>query len=201
MDVKVLLKDEEAVRAAISIGQALIEVKIETQFAFWSRLEEKLLAAGYTITEYWKYSRQKIEAYHKKGPRGYGLILTLPELLGQDVLGCYVGMDYSRVYYGIITLEDGLPVATARDSSFALPVEILKNLSDTWRLGTYSVGWRPSKRQIEFANFDTPDTLALIDPAKRDAYLDELVEEVTAAIEQFYAACEHDPRLTEQPEW
>ncbi|HNT73836.1 MAG TPA: PD-(D/E)XK nuclease family protein [Anaerolineae bacterium] len=201
MDVKALLKDEESLAAAISIGQALTEVKIDVQFAFWLSLEEKLRAAGFTITDYWKYSRKKVEAYYRKGPRGYGLILALPELLGQDTLGYYVGMDYSRVYYGFITLEDGQPVAKAHDSSFALLVEILKNLSDTWRLGNYMVGFRPSKRRIEFANFDIPDTLALIDPTKRDVYLDELVDEITTAIEQFYDACEHDPRLQDEAAW
>ncbi|MFN2110071.1 MAG: PD-(D/E)XK nuclease family protein, partial [Anaerolineae bacterium] len=51
MDVKALLKDEETVTAAISIGQALTEVKVDTQFAFWLALEEKLLAAGFDPVE------------------------------------------------------------------------------------------------------------------------------------------------------
>jgi hypothetical protein len=61
MDVKALLKDEESLAAVISIGQAFTEVKIDIQFAFWSRLEEKLVAAGFTIVDFWKYSRSRVE--------------------------------------------------------------------------------------------------------------------------------------------
>ncbi|MBN2394298.1 MAG: hypothetical protein JXR84_26430, partial [Anaerolineae bacterium] len=200
MDVKALLKDEETLQAAASISQALLEVKIDVQFAFWLALEEKLIAAGHEITEYWKYSRKKVDAYYKTRYRGYGLLFTLPELLEQEIFGFYVGVGRGRVYYEFILLEDGQPVAKASQPAFAVLIGILKDLDESWLVGNFG-WWKPSKRRIEFANFDTPDTLALIDPVKRDAYLDELVEEVTAAIEQFYAACEHDPRLTEQAEW
>ncbi len=201
MDVKALLKDEESLAAAISISQALIEVKIEVLFAFWLSLEEKLLAAGYEISEYLKYSRQKVEAYYRKGRRDHGLVLPLPELLGQETLAFYIGVNYNRVYYGFIILQDGYSATKESYPGFALLSEILKSTDEAWAATKYMVGWKYSKRRIEFVNFDTPDTLALIDPAKRDAYLDELVEEVTAAIEQFYAACERDPRLTEQADW
>jgi len=201
MDVKALLKDEESLAAAISISQALVEAKIEMQFAFWLRLEEKLIAAGYEISEYLKYSRQKVEAYYRKGRRDLGLVLPLPELLGQETLAFYVGVNYNRVYCGFIVLQDGHSATKESYPGFTLLSEILKSLDETWSVGKYLIGWKYSKRRIEFANFDTPDTLALIDPVKREAYLDELVEEVTAAIEQFYVACERDPRLTEQDEW
>ena len=201
MDVKALLKDEEAVRAAISIGQALIEVKIEVLFAFWLSLEEKLKAAGFDSIEFLKYSRKKVEAYYKKGRRDHGLVLPLPELLGQETLACYIGVNFNRVYYGFIVLDGGHSVTKEAYPGFVLLSEILKSTDQNWTVGTYLIGWKYSKRQIEFANFDTPDTLALIDPAKRDAYLDELVEEVTAAIEQFYAACEKDPRLQDEAAW
>jgi len=201
MDVKALLKDEEAVRAAISIGQALIEVKIEVLFAFWLSLEEKLKAAGFDSIEFLKYSRKKVEAYYKKGRRDHGLVLPLPELLGQETLACYIGVNFNRVYYGFIVLDGGHSVTKEAYPGFVLLSEILKSTDQNWTVGTYLIGWKYSQRQIEFANFDTPDTLALIDPAKRDAYLDELVEEVTAAIEQFYAACEKDPRLQDEAAW
>ncbi len=202
MDVKALLKDEESLAAAINIGQAFTEVKIEVQSAFWSRLEEKLAAAGFEIAEHWKYSQQSVEAYYKKGRREYGISFALPELLGQNILAFLIGMSPSgQLYYGFVALEEGQPVKVANHPGFALLGEILKGLDEKWRSGVYMVGLRFLKRPIDFYNFDTPDTLALIDPAKRDAYLDELVEEVTAAIEQFYAACEKDPRLQDEAAW
>lgn len=201
MDVKALLKDEEGLAAAISISQALIEVKIEVLFSFWLSLEEKLKAAGFDSIEFLKYSRKKAEAYYKKGRRDHGLMLPLPELLGLETLACYIGVNYNRVYYGFVILDGGHTVTKEAYPGFVLLSEILKGVDQNWTVGTYLFGWKYSKRQIEFANFDTPDTLALIDPAKRDAYLDELVEEVTAAIDQFYAACEKDPRLQDEAAW
>lgn len=201
MDVKALLKDEETVMAAISIGRALTEVKIEVLFAFWLGLEEKLKAAGFDSIEFLKYSRKKVEAYYKKGRRDHGLVLPLPELLGQETLACYIGVNSNRVYYGFIVLDGGHSVTKEAYPGFVLLSEILKNVDQSWTVGTYLVGWKFSKRRIEFFNFDTPDTLALIDPAKRDAYLDELVDEITVAIEQFYAACEKDPRLQDEAAW
>ncbi len=201
MDVKALLRDEESLAAAISVSQALIEVKIEVLFAFWLSLEEKLKAAGFDSIEFLKYSRKKVEAYYKKGRQDHGLVLPLPELLGQETLACYIGVNFNRVYYGFIVLDGGHSVTKEAYPGFVLLSEILKSVDQSWTVGTYLIGWKYSKRQIEFANFDTPDTLALIDPVKRDAYLDELVEEVTTAIEQFYAACEKDPRLQDESAW
>jgi len=195
MDVKALLKDEDSLIAAISISQALIEVKIDMQFAFWLGLEEKFTAAGYEISEHLKYSRKKVEAYYRKGHRDYGLVLPLPELLGQETFAFYVAVNYNRVYYGFVILQDGHSATKESYPGFTVLSEILKGLDEAWTAGKYMIGWKYSKRQIEFVNFNTPDTLALIDPAKRDAYLDELVEEITAAIDQFYAACEEDLRL------
>ncbi len=195
MDVKALLKDEETLRAASSISRAFIEVKIDVQFAFWLTLEEKLAAAGFDITEYWKYSRKKVEAYYRKRPRGYGLIFSLPELLGQEILAFYTGVHLNRVYYGFLVVENGQPVAKENVPGFTLLFEILKDLDEKWTLGSHMVGWKYSKRRFEFSNFDTSDTLALIDPVKRDAFLDELVDEIIVAIEQFYNACTSDPRL------
>jgi hypothetical protein len=98
-------------------------------------------------------------------------------------------------------LENEQPVAIANHPGFSLLSDILRGIGGKWFTGAHMIGLTSPKRPIAFHSFNTPDTLALIDPVKRDAYLDELVEEVTAAIEQFYAACEHDPRLTEQAEW
>jgi len=177
------------------------ETKIDIQFAFWTALEEKLTVAGYDVAEYLKYSRKKVVAFYRKGHREHGLVLPLPELLGQEDLAFYVGVNYNRVYYGFIVLQGGHSGTKETYPAFALLSEILKNVDKGWSVSKYLIGWKYSERRIEFVNFDTPDTLALIDLVKRDAYLDELVEEVTAAIEQFYAACERDPRLTEQAGW
>jgi hypothetical protein len=201
MDVKALLTDEESLSAAMSIGQALTEVKIDVQFAFWLSLEEKLTASGFDVSEYLKYSRKKIEAYYKKSRRDHGLVIPLPELFGQETLAFYVGVNFNRVYYGFIVLQDGHSGTKETYPGFALLSEILKNVDEGWGVGRYLIGCKYSERRIEFVNFDTPDTLALIDPVKRDAYLDELVDEITVAIEQFYTACEKDPRLQDEAAW
>jgi hypothetical protein len=200
MDVKALLKDEESLSAAMSIGQALTEVKIDVQFAFWSLLEKRLIQAGYEILEYWRYSLPGMQTFYKKKGFDRGLMFRLPELADQEVLAGYIGA-YPRVYYGFMTLDDGAPAEVARELRFAPLTAILKTLDVGWSVSDRMVGWRPTRRKFDFHAFNTSDTLALIDPAKRDAYLDELVGEVTAAIEQFYQACERDPRLIEQAEW
>jgi hypothetical protein len=200
MDVKALLKDEESLAAAISIGQALTEVKIDVQFAFWSQLEKRLIQAGYEILEYWKYSLPGMQTFYKKKGFDRGLMFRLSELAGQEILAGYVGA-YPRVYYGFMTLEEGAPAEVARELRFAPLTALLKTLDAGWSVSNRMVGWRPTRRKFDFHAFNTPDTLALIDPIKRDAYLDELVEEVTAAIEQFYAACEKDPRLQDEAAW
>ncbi|MGC9393936.1 MAG: PD-(D/E)XK nuclease family protein [Anaerolineae bacterium] len=200
MDVKALLKDEETVTAAISIGQALTEVKIDTQFAFWLALEEKLLAAGFDLVEYWKYSRKSVEAYYRRGVRRSGLMFGLPELLGEELVAFFIGVS-QRVYYGFVPLERGTPVSVNRQSGFAVLAEILADMDQGWASSLSMLGWRSAQRKFDFQAFNTPDVLALIDPAKRDAYLEELVDEIIVAIEQFYEVCEHDPRLSEQAEW
>ena len=195
MDVKALLKDEDSLAAAMSISQALVDVKIDVQFAFWLALEEKLLAAGYEVVEFQKYSRKSVEAYYNKGKRRYGLMFSLPELLGQDILVFYIGV-FNRIYYGFYALENGTPVAIkGSQPGFVVLREVLKSIDENWYIDDAMVAWKLPRARIDFSNFDTPDTLSLIDNEKRNAYLDELVEEVTAAIEQFYAACEKDPRL------
>jgi hypothetical protein len=200
MDVKALLKDEETITAAISIGQALTEVKVDTQFAFWLALEEKLLAAGFDPVEYWKYSRKSVEAYYRRGVQRYGLMFGLPELLGEELVAFFIGVS-QRVYYGFVPLEHGSPVSVNRQPGFTVLAEILVDMDQGWASSPSMLGWRSAQRKFDFQAFNTPDNLALIDPVKRDAYLDELVDEITVAIEQFYEACEHDPRLAERAEW
>ncbi len=200
LDVKALLKDEETLAAAINIGQALTEVKIEVQFAFWTDLEKRLVQAGFEIMDYWKYSLPNMQTFYKKKGFDRGLMFRLPELAGQEVLAGYIGA-YPRVYYGLMTLEEGAPAEIARELRFAPLTAILKTLDVEWSSSDRTIGWRLARRKFDFRAFNTPDTLALIDPAKRDAYLNELVEEVTAAIDQFYAACEKDLRLKGDFEW
>lgn len=200
MDVKALLTDEESLSAAMSISQALIEVKIDVQFAFWLSLEEKLTAAGFHVTEYWKYSRKSVESYYKQGVRRFGLMFGLPELAGEEIVAFFVGVSH-RVYYGFVPLEHGSPVSVNRQPGFTVLAEVLKEMEQSWSASPSIVGWRSSQRKFDFQAFTTPDVLALIDPAKRDACLDELVDEITVVIEQFYAACEKDPRLQDEAAW
>lgn len=200
MDVKALLTDEERLSAAISIAQALTEVKIDMQFAFWLSLETKLTATGYEITAYWKYSRKSVEAYYKRGVHRYGLLFGLPELAGEEIVAFFIGVS-QRVYYGFVPLEGGSPVSVTRQPGFVVLAEIAKGMDAGWSASPTMVAWRPALRKFDFHAFNTPDVLALIDPAKRDAYLDELVDEITVAIQQFYEACESDSRLSGEPDW
>ncbi|MBN1877757.1 MAG: PD-(D/E)XK nuclease family protein [Anaerolineae bacterium] len=197
MDIKALLTDEETIKAAISISQALLEIQIDVQFAFWLALEEKLVAAGFAVTEYWKYSRKNVEAYCKKGARRYGLFFNLPELLGEELVAFFIGVQ-QRVYYGFVPLEHSSPVNVNRQPGFAVLVELLKKLDQGWSGSPSMIGWRPTQRKFDFQTFNTPDVLALIDTGKRDVYLDELVDEITIAIERFYEACESDPHLSDE---
>ncbi len=199
-EVKELLNDEENLAAAVSISQALTEVKIDVQFAFWVALEQKLLAAGYDVVEFKKYSRKSVEDYYNKGKYRYGLMVSLPELSGQDILVFYIGV-FARLYYGFYALENGAPVAIkSNQPGFVVLREILKSIDENWHIVGEMVGWKLPRSRIDFFNFDT-NTITLIDPVRRDAYLDELVEEVTTAIDQFYAACEKDPRLQDEAAW
>lgn len=201
MDVKDLLShNEEYLTAAMTISQALHALKIDLQFKFWVSLEEKLSAAGYEITEYWKYSRRSVEGYYNKGVRRYGILFSLPELLDQEIVAFFIGVSH-RVYYGFIPLERGTPVSIANDPGFTLISEILKSLNDTWSASPTMLGWRPTRRRFDFNAFNTPDIFALTDPDCLSSYLDELVEEVSDAVEAFYEACENDPRLYENPDW
>jgi hypothetical protein len=200
MEVKELLFDQENLAAAMTISQALQAFKIDLQHKFWVTLEEKLSAAGYDITEYWKYSRRSVEAYYNKGVRRYGILFSLPELANQEILAFFVGVSH-RVYYGLIPLEGGSPVSMMNDPGFTLLSEILKSLDDTWSGSPTMVGWRPTRRRFDFYAFNTPDILALTDSDCLNTYLDELVDEITESIEVFYAACEDDPRLYENMDW
>ena len=200
MDVKALLSDKENLAAAMTISQALHTFKIDLQFKFWVSLEEKLTAAGYDITEYWKYSRRSVEAYYNKGVRRYGMLFTLPELLDQEIIAFFVGISH-RIYYGFIPLEGGSPVSISNDPGFTLLSEILKASDEAWSGSPTMLGWRPSQRRFDFYAFNTPDTLALTDTECLSNYLDELVGEISGTIDAFYAACEDDLRLSEEPDW
>jgi hypothetical protein len=200
MDVKALLSDEEHLAAAMTISQALHAFKIDLQFKFWVSLEEKLTAADYEITEYWKYSRHSVEAYYNKGVRRYGILCTLPELMDQEIVAFFIGVSH-RVYYGFIPLESGSPVSMTNDPGFTLLSEILKASDESWSSSPTMLGWRPSKRRFDFFSFNTPDILALTNSESFNTYLDDLVEEISSAIDSFYAACEDDPRLYEDPAW
>ncbi|MBN2004417.1 MAG: PD-(D/E)XK nuclease family protein [Anaerolineae bacterium] len=200
IDVKNLLKDEETLAAAIGIGQALAEIKIDVQFAFWTQLEKRFAQAGFEILEYWKYSLPNVQTFYKKKGFDRGLMMRLPELAEQEVLAMYIGA-YPRVYYGFMTLEEGAPAEIAREIRFAPLVAILKTMDTGWSVSDRTVGWRPTRRKFDFHAFNTPDTMALIDPAKRDAYLDELVEEVMVAIDRFYTECEKTLSQGGDSEW
>ncbi len=200
MDVKALLSDEEHLAAAMTISQALHAFKIDLQFKFWVSLEEKLTTAGYEITEYWKYSRRSVEAYYNKGVRRYGILITLPELMDQEIIAFFIGVSH-RVYYGFIALEGGSPVSITNDPGFALLSDILMASDEAWSSSPTMLGWRPPQRRFDFYTFNTPDTVALTDSECLNTYLDELVEEISGVINAFYAACEGDPRLYEDPAW
>lgn len=200
MDVKALFLDAEHLAAAMTISQALLAFKIDLQYKFWLNLEEKLAAAGYEITEYWKYSRRSVEAYYNKGVRRYGMLITLPELMGQEIIGFFIGVSH-RIYYGFIPLEGGSPVNLANDPGFELLSEILKAFDEGWSSSPTMLGWRPTQQRFDFFTFNTPDTLALTDPECLNNDLDALVEEISGVIDAFYAVCEDDPRLYEDPAW
>jgi hypothetical protein len=200
MDVKSLLSNEEYLAAAMTISQALHEYKIGLQHKFWVTLEEKLTAAGYEITEYWKYSRRSVEAYYNKGIRRYGILFTLPELVGQEIVAFFIGVSH-RVYYGFVPLENSSPVSKVNDPGFTLLSEILKATDETWSTSPTMLGWKPSQRRFDFYTFNTPDTLALSNANCLSNYVDELVDEVSDAIDVFYAACDEDSRLYEDPDW
>jgi hypothetical protein len=184
----------------MTISQALHDFKIDLQFKFWLNLEEKLVAAGYEITEYWRYSRRSVEAYYNKGVRRYGLLFTLPELMDQEVIAFFIGISH-RVYYGFIPVDRGIPVSVTDAPVFTILSEILKASDEAWSASPTMLGWRPTRRYLDFYNFNTPDILALTDSECLTTYLDELVNEIADAIEAFYAACEDDPRLSEDPAW
>ncbi|MBN1260899.1 MAG: PD-(D/E)XK nuclease family protein, partial [Anaerolineae bacterium] len=189
IDVKALIADEEHLAAAISIGQALEQLKIDLLFRFWIRLEERLLAEGFEILDYWKYSRKRVERYYQKHPHRHGILVALPELLGNESLGFFVGV-YKRLYYGFIALENGAPAALAHEPRFALLTRLLKQLDPRWQVGSETLGWRRPERDLDFVNFSTPHTLALIDPAQIGAYMEGLIDEIQYTIAKFYAACE-----------
>lgn len=200
MNVKALLANRENLVAAMTISQALHDFKIDLQFKFWLNLEEKLVAAGYEITEYWKYSRRSVEAYYNKGVRRYGLLFTLPELMDQEVIAFFIGISH-RVYYGFIPVDRGIPVSVSDAPGFTILSEILKASDEAWSASPTMLGWQPTRRYLDFYNFNTPDILALTDSECLNTYLDELVNEIADAIDAFYAACEDDPRLSEDPAW
>ena len=153
MDVKALLSDPEHVTAAMTISQALLAVKIDLQYKFWVSLEEKLTAAGYEITEYWKYSRRSVEAYYTKGVRRYGMLIHLPELMDQEIIAFFIGVSH-RVYYGFIPLEGGSPVNMTNDPGFELLSDILKASDEAWSSSPTMLGWRPSQRNFDFFSFN-----------------------------------------------
>ncbi|MDF1512394.1 MAG: PD-(D/E)XK nuclease family protein, partial [Anaerolineae bacterium] len=200
MDIKALFTNQEVLSAALAISQALHAYKIDMQFKFWVSLEEKLTAAGFDITEYWKYSKRSVEAYYNKGVRRYGILLTLPEVLDHDIIAFFVGVSH-RIYYGFIPVQDGSPVSMTNDPGFELLSDILKSSDETWSSSPTMLGWRPARRVFDFYTFNSPDILALTDAGLFNTYLDELVAEMTIAIDAFFAACEADLRLYDEPEW
>ena len=92
-------------------------------------------------------------------------------------------------------------MSMTNDPGFTLLSEILKATDEAWSASPTMLGWQPSQRRFDFFAFNTSDTLALTDTECLSGYLDELVDEISATIDVFYAACDDDPRLYEDQDW
>ena len=192
MDIKELLIDENRFSAAMSISQALTEVKIDMQYSFWTGLEEKLVAEGFATTDLWKYTREKVSKYYRKSPREYGLVSNLSALSERETLTFTIFVHH-QVYFTIGLLRDGKPgphSTIPHKPYYDRFTEALNSLDVGWfRQNDYEFGKRPLNQRIDFYHFNTPHTLALIDPSKRALYIDELVDEIILGIDQFYQVC------------
>ncbi len=193
VDIKELLMNKNHFSAAMSISQALTEVKIEVQYSFWTSLEEKLIAEGFATTDHWKYSREKVEKYYRKSPREYGLIFTLSPLTEREILRFTIFVHH-QVYLTIGLIRDGKLGPHSKiphEPYYDRFTEALTSLDGGWyRQNDYEFGKRLLNQRIDFYRFNTPHALALLDPSKRARYIDELVDEIKSSIDQFYQVCE-----------
>lgn len=200
MDIQALINDQDHLKAAIAVKQALQQTQIEVQYQFWMALEERLIAEGYDITEYWKYDKRTVDGYYRKGSRRYGLLFSLPDVMDQELVAFFVGVQ-DVLFYGFVPMERGTPVGVSRSSGFEVLAELLRDADDGWHSSPSLIGWRAFSPLLDFQQFSTPATLVLIEAEARAVTIESCVEQINAAIESFYTLIDDDPRFSEQEDW
>lgn len=187
MEVRDLLMDEKNIALAVDIAQALVEAKIEIQFAFWKELEHSLRQQGLTTADgrdsYRKYSRTKVRRYYERGQRKYGIMLKLDDLAGNAQLLFYIQVDWN-LYYGFVVLRDDNR-RIAQEAQFDHLAQLCVQVDHSFKRTAYWLGWRFPCHRINFKDFNDTNAFALADPANRREYIDELVSEIQAVIGDF----------------
>lgn len=176
MEIKELLIDEKNIEVAVGLSQAVVEAKIDIQFAFWEELEKRLKEAGYKITHDQKYSRDRVRKYYTspKNNKYYGIMF---EVVGQfedsSRLLFFIELG-SYIYYGFTISKSGYR-KIALSPQYDYLEKIVKAVDIDFKRDRWWIGKKDTSRKYDFETFDSPDVFALANPSKRVDYVNKLV--------------------------
>ncbi|NJN99642.1 MAG: PD-(D/E)XK nuclease family protein [Anaerolineales bacterium] len=186
MEIKELLIDEKNIEVAVVLSQAVVEAKIDIQFAFWQELERGLKEAGYKIIDYQKYSKDLVRKYYtsRRNNRYYGIMFELVSNLGDSSKLLFFVELGSYIYYGFTILKDN------RRNIVKLPqydylAEIVKAVNADFKRDEWWIGKKDPARKYDFETFDSPDVFALANPSRRAECANELVDEIKKLVNDF----------------
>jgi len=168
MEIKNLLMDENTIGIATDIGQALIESKIEIQFAFWENLSSALESLNYNVITSEISSRDTVESYYYKSKNNkyYGIDFNLFNIDKSEKLLFRIEIDWN-IYYGFYVDRDSKDYNYHLESKYNSLAEIIKKIDANFTRSEYWLGWRHPNRKFDFRSFNDKNLFALANPSKR----------------------------------
>ena len=187
---KLLMENEKNMELAADIEEAFTEAKINTQFSFWEDLENNFIEKGYTIRDWHKYSRDKVDAFYKnfRNNRYYGLMLDLgliPESNGEK-LTFFIEIDW-RIYCGFKAFpNDGLEEKDFNlEPQFDYLSVICNKIGSGFTRNEWWLGWKYPQIELDFRSFKDPIILSLVNKDKRSNLINTMADEIEALIKNF----------------
>ncbi|MDZ7774424.1 MAG: hypothetical protein U5L09_01810 [Bacteroidales bacterium] len=167
-----LLSENDNIIKAQKIAENWIHIKWHTEYDFWNEFEN-IISKEYEILDYQKYSNKSLDSvihYSKNKNAWFGLMFKIAEFKSAEVC-LFIERGWLDIYYGItLKINDNREINT--DAEYDELANQIKPYFK-YRRDDYWLGRNDLSPEINFALFNSENTLSLVNKEVREKYIYE----------------------------
>jgi hypothetical protein len=195
MDIADILLKDDNLRAAMTLGEALVEAKARIQEQFFADIEEAIAGWGLESMPFQKYDGARARAYYGTGNARwwYGIMFRLPQdVLGDVDLALYIEAGRGAVYGLTLVRSDGNRDFCEDPASDGIRHALL-SLGD-FRTCPGWLGYREVDPPLDFESFSGPELPTLGNEEARRILIRKMAGDIRSKLFAFAEACRADGR-------